>query len=132
MSICIHTKECDQEETQQRELASKRALAGPKGEGKKETTRPASLWAGACTRRVGSERQKLYTYSGLGMRIGILCPGKMYQFFIKPLTKDKSIIIGNRYQIDFSPDLPTSRFPGNFRLFLGHKMPILLPSPHDR
>jgi len=42
-----------------------------------------------------------------------------------------SIIIGSRYQIDFSPDLPTARLPGNlFRLFTGHsRIPILMPSP---
>jgi len=53
----------------------------------------------------------------------------MWPLFMWPLTKDKSIIIGNRYQIDFSPDLPTARFPGNFRLFSGHRVSILMPSP---
>ena len=57
-------------------------------------------------------------------------PGKCGRFFLSlPLTKDKSIIIGNRYQIDFSPDLPIARFPGNFRLFPVRRIPILMPSP---
>jgi len=46
-----------------------------------------------------------------------------------PLTKYRIILISNRFQIDFSPDLPTARFPGNYRLFSGHRMSILLPSP---
>ena len=74
-----------------------------------------------------------WTVSGLGKKIGILCPEfcarKMRPFSIWPLTKDASIIIGNRYQIEFSPDLLTSRFPGNFRIFSGHSISILIAEP---
>jgi hypothetical protein len=53
--------------------------------------------------------------SGLGMRIGILCPENVPGKCARKMCPESN--------------LPTARFPGNVRLFSGHGIPTLMPSP---
>ena len=77
--------------------------------------------------RVGGTRFAALSRDAVGAGLFPGCPFSGQPVFCLVARPNiRALQLVNRYQIEFSPDLPSALpfFPGNFRLFSGHRIPI--------